>query len=100
MEQLPPFYFRLISSNLRLSYDRGREPLSLDHEREVLRQNKHVQTGRNREDEGCVSSRNSDEAKNRRVEIWLVPRGLPLPSAARDAKDLPEAEMTRIGCPK
>jgi outer membrane protein OmpA-like peptidoglycan-associated protein len=42
----------------------------------------------------------ADEAKNRRVEIWLVPKGMPLPSAARDAKDLPDAELTRIGCPK
>ena len=40
------------------------------------------------------------EAKNRRVEIWLVPKGMSLPAAARDAKELPEAEMTKIGCPK
>ncbi len=43
---------------------------------------------------------NTDSAKNRRVEIWLVPKGLALPAAARDAKDLPEADMKRIGCPK
>ncbi|HYL38026.1 MAG TPA: PKD domain-containing protein [Bryobacteraceae bacterium] len=43
---------------------------------------------------------NTDEAKNRRVEIWLVPRGMPLPAAARDASELPNAELTRIGCPK
>jgi outer membrane protein OmpA-like peptidoglycan-associated protein len=42
----------------------------------------------------------ANEAKNRRVEIWLVPKGMPLPSVARDAKDLPDAELTRIGCPK
>ena len=42
----------------------------------------------------------ADEAKNRRVEIWLVPKGMPLPAAARDAKELPEAEMKKIGCPK
>jgi len=40
------------------------------------------------------------EAKNRRVEIWLVPKGMSLPAAARDAKELPDAEMTKIGCPK
>ena len=40
------------------------------------------------------------DAKNRRVEIWLVPKGMSLPAAARDAKELPEAEMTKIGCPK
>jgi type 1 fimbria pilin len=42
----------------------------------------------------------SSEAKNRRVEIWLVPKGMALPSAAKDAKDLPDSEMTKIGCPK
>jgi flagellar motor protein MotB len=42
----------------------------------------------------------TNEAKNRRVEIWLVPRGLSLPAAARDAKDLPDADLKRIGCPK
>jgi flagellar motor protein MotB len=40
------------------------------------------------------------EAKNRRVEIWLVPKGMSLPAAARDAKDLPDADMRKIGCPK
>src|SRR6202162_185854 len=30
----------------------------------------------------------ANEAKNRRVEIWLVPKGMPLPPAARDAKEL------------
>ena len=43
---------------------------------------------------------NASEAKNRRVEIWLVPKGMSLPPAARDARELPEAEMKRIGCPK
>jgi len=42
----------------------------------------------------------ANEAKNRRVEIWLVPKGMPLPAAARDAKDLPEADLKKIGCPK
>src|SRR5579883_814437 len=41
-----------------------------------------------------------NEAKNRRVEVWLVPRGMALPTAARDARELPAAEMNRIGCPK
>ena len=43
---------------------------------------------------------NADEAKNRRVEIWLVPKGMALPPAARDAKELPDADLTKIGCPK
>ena len=42
----------------------------------------------------------TNEAKNRRVEIWLVPKGMSLPAAARDAKDLPDADLRRIGCPK
>jgi outer membrane protein OmpA-like peptidoglycan-associated protein len=46
------------------------------------------------------ASVNAGEAKNRRVEIWLVPKGMPLPAAARDAKDLPDADMKKIGCPK
>jgi outer membrane protein OmpA-like peptidoglycan-associated protein len=42
----------------------------------------------------------TDTSKNRRVEIWLVPKGLALPAAAHDAKDLPEADLKKIGCPK
>jgi outer membrane protein OmpA-like peptidoglycan-associated protein len=42
----------------------------------------------------------ANDAKNRRVEIWLVPKGMSLPAAARDAKDLPAADMKKIGCPK
>jgi outer membrane protein OmpA-like peptidoglycan-associated protein len=42
----------------------------------------------------------SDAAKNRRVEIWLVPKGLALPPAARDAAELPDTDLKKIGCPK
>ena len=42
----------------------------------------------------------TDTGKNRRVEIWLVPKGLALPAAARDAKELPDADLKKIGCPK
>jgi outer membrane protein OmpA-like peptidoglycan-associated protein len=42
----------------------------------------------------------ANEAKNRRVEIWLVPKGMPLPPAGRDAKELPEADLKKLGCPK
>ena len=42
----------------------------------------------------------SDAAKNRRVEIWLVPKGMSLPAAARDAKELPDTDLKKIGCPK
>jgi outer membrane protein OmpA-like peptidoglycan-associated protein/outer membrane protein W len=42
----------------------------------------------------------ANEAKNRRVEIWLVPKGMSLPPVGRDAKELPETELKKIGCPK
>ncbi len=42
----------------------------------------------------------TDQAKNRRVEIWLVPKGMQLPAAARNAAELPDAQLKRIGCPK
>ena len=42
----------------------------------------------------------ANEAKNRRVEIWLVPKGMSLPPAAREAKELPAADLKKIGCPK
>jgi outer membrane protein OmpA-like peptidoglycan-associated protein len=42
----------------------------------------------------------ANEAKNRRVEIWLVPKGLPLPAGAANATDLSPADLKRIGCPK
>jgi len=42
----------------------------------------------------------ANEAKNRRVEIWLVPKGLALPPAAGNAADLSDADMKKVGCPK
>ena len=41
-----------------------------------------------------------DRAKNRRVEIWLVPKGLALPPAAGNAADLSDADLKKVGCPK
>jgi opacity protein-like surface antigen/outer membrane protein OmpA-like peptidoglycan-associated protein len=41
-----------------------------------------------------------NEAKNRRVEIWLVPKGLGPPPVAANAADLSEADLKRVGCPK
>ena len=58
-----------------------------------------ISTTAPRERRGAAIQDTSD-AKNRRVEIWLVPRGMTLPPAARDARDLPDAELRRIGCPK
>jgi hypothetical protein len=42
----------------------------------------------------------TDAAKNRRVEIWLVPKGMALPAATHNATELPEADLKKIGCPK
>lgn len=42
----------------------------------------------------------TDTAKNRRVEIWLVPKGMAPPAAATNAGELPAAELKRVGCPK
>jgi outer membrane protein OmpA-like peptidoglycan-associated protein len=47
-----------------------------------------------------AATEDTDTGKNRRVEIWLVPKGLALPAAARDAKELPDADLKKIGCPK
>lgn len=42
----------------------------------------------------------ANEAKNRRVEIWLVPKGLALPSAAANAAELSDTDLKKVGCPK
>ncbi len=42
----------------------------------------------------------TDASKNRRVEIWLVPKGLTLPAATHNATELPAADLKKIGCPK
>jgi outer membrane protein OmpA-like peptidoglycan-associated protein len=47
------------------------------------------------------TSRVSDADKNRRVEIYLVPRGSTItPPAAKALKPLPETEVKALGCPK
>jgi hypothetical protein len=43
---------------------------------------------------------NDARAKNRRVEIWLVPPGKSLPSSVREAHPLPMPELKRLACPK
>jgi hypothetical protein len=43
---------------------------------------------------------NDARAKNRRVEIWLVPPGKSLPSSVREAHPLPLPELQRLACPK
>jgi outer membrane protein OmpA-like peptidoglycan-associated protein len=43
---------------------------------------------------------NTDAAKNRRVEIWLVPRGMAAPATTHNPTELPEPELKNLGCPK
>lgn len=38
--------------------------------------------------------------QNRRVEVWLVPKGTKMPAAFKDAKQLDEKLLKRLGCPK
>lgn len=46
------------------------------------------------------SSKVSTADQNRRVEVWLVPKGTKLPNAFKGAKELPEKELKKLGCPK
>lgn len=39
-------------------------------------------------------------ARNRRVEIWLVPKGGPMPNGIAGIQDAPAAEIQSKGCPK
>lgn len=45
------------------------------------------------------SSRISESDQNRRVEVWLVPKG-GTPPSAKALKDLPEGDVKKLGCPK
>jgi len=41
-----------------------------------------------------------EKAKNRRVEIWLVPKGAELPAGSGSVQELPRDEVVAKGCPK
>jgi outer membrane protein OmpA-like peptidoglycan-associated protein len=41
-----------------------------------------------------------EKAKNRRVEIWLVPKGADMPAGAGNIQDVPRDEVQLKGCPK
>ena len=47
----------------------------------------------------AVSS-TDEKAKNRRVEIWLVPKGADMPAGAGSIQDVPSDEVKLKGCPK
>lgn len=38
--------------------------------------------------------------QNRRVEVWLVPKGTKMPAAFKSAKEIPARDLKRAGCPK
>lgn len=38
--------------------------------------------------------------QNRRVEVWLVPKGTTMPASFSGAKEMTDREMKRLGCPK
>jgi|SRR5579884_3419442 len=42
----------------------------------------------------------TDSDKNRRVEVYLVPRGGAMPAAVKQIKPLPEREVKALGCPR
>jgi outer membrane protein OmpA-like peptidoglycan-associated protein/opacity protein-like surface antigen len=43
---------------------------------------------------------NDARLKNRRVEIWLVPAGKPMPASVKQVRTLPAADLAKLGCPK
>lgn len=50
---------------------------------------------------GGAGVRETDQrARNRRVEIWMVPRGAAMPSSSRPLEDLPVEEVRSKGCPR
>ncbi len=44
-------------------------------------------------------SERDDRTKNRRVEVWIVPKGAPMPTGAKQLKPAPD-EVKKLGCPK
>ena len=42
---------------------------------------------------------NDDRAKNRRVEVWIVPKGAAMPQGAKQLKPVPD-DVKKLGCPK
>lgn len=53
-----------------------------------------------KEKKGDAVSSADEKAKNRRVEIWLVPKGAELPPGAGSVQEVPRDEVQSKGCPK
>jgi outer membrane protein OmpA-like peptidoglycan-associated protein len=52
-----------------------------------------------RERAGSRVSDRDDRAKNRRVEVWIVPSGAQMPAGARQLKPVPD-DVKKLGCPR
>jgi hypothetical protein len=52
------------------------------------------------EKRGSMVSSADDNAKLRRVEIWLLPRGAALPAGITAVEDIPQDAVSQKGCPK
>jgi len=45
-------------------------------------------------------SESDSRTKNRRVEVWIVPKGAQMPAGAKQLKPAPESDIKKLGCPK
>jgi outer membrane protein OmpA-like peptidoglycan-associated protein len=52
-----------------------------------------------RERAGSSVSDRDDRAKNRRVEVWIVPKGAQMPAGAKQLKPVPDT-VRPLGCPR
>ena len=52
------------------------------------------------EKRGSAVSSSDENAKLRRVEIWLLPRGASLPPGISAVEDAPQDVVAQKGCPK
>lgn len=47
-----------------------------------------------------AGSRVSTADQNRRVEVYLVPKGIKMPESFGSAKDVPQNDLKKLGCPR
>ena len=52
-----------------------------------------------RERSKSMISERDARTKNRRVEVWIVPKGAPMPTGAKALKPVPDS-VKKLGCPK
>jgi hypothetical protein len=53
-----------------------------------------------KEKSGQAVKSSDARAQFRRVEIWIVPGGAAMPSGISGLKDVPAADVKKLGCPK